>query len=176
MTRRRRLARGLAAAAATLFAAFGIAPSALAQMGPGGFGGPGGMQPPPPPGAGQEKEEGPAEEAPEEENRPSDLEPLSGYAEQGRRRMQIFELDGYLRLRSDYMHQFFLGQGYYQSSSSNIPGINYGLPPFPVPLDCPRPSSVPNPACTVQRLPSRCVTWTQPPRARIGTFFTGSTV
>ena len=73
------------------------------------------------PGAGTEKEEGPAEEAPEE-NRPSDLEPLSGYAEQGRRRMQIFELDGYLRLRADYMHQFFLGQGYYTVADSDVPG------------------------------------------------------
>ena len=69
------------------------------------------MQPPPPPGASKEKEEGPAEEAPEE-TRPADLEPLSGYAEQNKRRMQIFELDGYLRLRSDWMHQFALGQGY----------------------------------------------------------------
>ena len=49
--------------------------------------------------------------------------------------MQIFELDGYLRLRSDYMHQFFLGQGYYAPANSGVPGINYGLPPFPVPLD-----------------------------------------
>ncbi len=114
-----------------------LAQAASAQMAPGGFGGPGGMQPPPPPGAGQEKEEGPAEEAPEE-NRPSDLEPLSGYAEQGRHRMQIFELDGYLRLRSDFMHQFFLGQSY-TTINTGIPNMNYGLPPFPVPLDCPRP-------------------------------------
>jgi len=119
-------------------AAIALAQPARAQMGPGGFGGPGGMQPPPPPGQGQEKEEGPAEEAPEE-NRPSDLEPLSGYAEQGKHRMQIFELDGYLRLRSDYMHQFFLGQSYVPGVVQNVPGINYALPPFPEPLDCPRP-------------------------------------
>jgi len=122
-------------------AAIVLAQPAHAQMGPGGFGGPGGMQPPPPPGQGQEKEEGPAEEAPEE-NRPSDLEPLSGYADTARHRMQIFELDGYLRLRSDYMHQFFLGQGYYAPANSGVPMINYGLPPFPVPLDCPRPSAM----------------------------------
>ena len=78
--------------------ALAFASPAFAQMGPGGFGAPGGMQPPPP-GAGQDKEEGPAEEAPEE-NRPADLEPLGSYAEQSKRRMQIFELDGYLRLRS----------------------------------------------------------------------------
>ena len=128
-----------------------LAPAAaLAQMAPGGFGAPGGMAPPPPPGAGQEKEEGPAEEAPEE-TRPSDLEPLSGYAEQGRRRMQIFELDGYMRLRSDYMHQFFLGQGYVQGFRTDVPGVNYALPPFPVPLDCPRPSSTMLPV-----IPSNC--------------------
>ena len=115
--------------------------SVSAQMGPGGFGSPGGMQPPAPGGgAGQpEKEEGPAEEAPEE-NRPADLEPLGGYAEQNRRRMQIFELGGYLRLRADYMHDFFLGQGY-TSVPDGVTGSNYGLPPFPVPLNCPSPAS-----------------------------------
>jgi len=130
--------------------ALALASPAFAQMGQGGFGGPGGMQPPPPPGQGAEKEEGPAEEAPEE-NRPSDLEPLSGYAEQGKRRMQIFELDGYLRLRSDFMHQFFLGQSYVPMITG-IPNINYGLPPFPVPLDCPRPGGM----VMVPTTPSNC--------------------
>jgi hypothetical protein len=37
-------------------------------------------------------------------------------------------------------------------------------------------SSVPEPACTVHRVPSCCVTCAQPPRARIGACFTGSTV
>ena len=120
--------------AATLL--LGGAMSAHAQMGPGGFG-PGGMQPPPPPGAHKEKEEGPAEEAPEE-TRPADLEPLSGYAEQNKRRMQIFELDGDLRLRTDWMHQFSLGQGYTSVPSGNVG--NYGLPPFPLPLECWSPS------------------------------------
>ncbi len=113
-----------------------LAPPAAAQMGPGGFGS-GGMQPPPP-GQNSEKEEGPAEEAPEE-NRPADLEPLTSYPEQSRRKMQIFEIDGYLRLRSDYMHDFFLGLGYSNvPSGSTVSGTtNYGLPPFPVPLECP---------------------------------------
>ena len=97
------------------------------------------MQPPP---AQNEKEEGPAEEAPEE-NRPTDLEPLSGYADQNKKKMQIFELNGYLRLRDDYMHDFFLGLGYSTvPSGSTAPGTtNYGLPPFPVPLDCPSPAN-----------------------------------
>jgi uncharacterized protein (TIGR04551 family) len=118
-----------------------LTPPAAAQMGPGGFGAPGGgMQPPP--SQGQEKEEGPAEAAPEE-NRPADLEPLTSYPEQGKRKMQIFELGGYLRLRDDYMHDFFLGLGYsHVASGSTIPGTtNYGLPPFPVPLDCPSPAN-----------------------------------
>ena len=89
-----------------------------------------------------EKEEGPAEEAPEE-NRPADLEPLSGYADQNKKKMQIFELNGYLRLRDDYMHDFFLGLGYSQRAERvDRPGTtNYGLPPFPVPLDCPSPAN-----------------------------------
>jgi len=148
--RRRRHTSFLTAAVVLTLAPAGFAPKAFAQMSPGGFGTPGGMAPPPPPGAGQEKEEGPAEEAPEE-TRPSDLEPLSGYTEQGRRRMQIFELDGYMRLRTDYMHQFFLGQGYVQPFATGVPGVNYALPPFPVPLDCPR-----LPAATTLPIPNNC--------------------
>ncbi len=127
--------------AATLALGSGLlAHPAAAQMGPGGMG-PGGMQPPPS-GQNQEKEEGPAEEAPEE-NRPADLEPLTAYPEQNRRKMQIFEIDGYFRLRSDYMHDFFLGLGYSTSAPSGSQRLGtqgYGLPPFPTPLDCPAPS------------------------------------
>ncbi len=54
--------------------------------------------------------------------------------------MQIFELGGYLRLRADYMHDFFLGQGY-TSVSGGVTGSTYGLPPFPVPVNCPSPAS-----------------------------------
>jgi len=115
-----------------------LARPVAAQMSPGGFGS-GGMQPPPP-SQGAEKEEGPAEEAPEE-NRPADLEPLTSYPEQNRRKMQIFELDGYIRLRSDFMHDFFLGLGYSNvpSGSTTAGAGSYGLPPFPLPLDCPSP-------------------------------------
>jgi uncharacterized protein (TIGR04551 family) len=134
----------------TAVAVLALSSPALAQMMPGGgFGAPGmapGMQPPPPGAGGQQKQEGPAEEAPEE-TRPSDLEPLGGYAEQERRKMQVFELTGSLRLRTDYMHQFFLGQGY-TNVPSNLLGpagvpAAYGLPPFPVPLDCPTGNPVP---------------------------------
>ncbi|HET6147499.1 MAG TPA: TIGR04551 family protein [Polyangia bacterium] len=120
--------------------------SASAQYG-GMPGQPGGMPQAP---AGQEpKEEGPAEAAPEEEGRPSDLEPLTGYAEQNKKRMQIFEIDGYLRMRGDYLHNFFLGQGYTSLTQPVPPSTNGsttvspgpGLPPFPVPLGCRPPDS-----------------------------------
>jgi uncharacterized protein (TIGR04551 family) len=117
-----------------------LAPGARAQMGPGGgMGAPGGMSPQQP--MQGEKEEGPAEEAPEEETRPADLEPLAGYPEQNKRKLQIFEVDGYLRLRADYMHNFFLGEGYTSLPRLNPDGTpGTGLPPFPEPLECARPT------------------------------------
>jgi hypothetical protein len=63
-----------------LAGALAPARAALAQYG-GMPGQPGGGMPQAP--MGQEpKEEGPAEAAPEDEGRPSDLEPLGGYSEQ----------------------------------------------------------------------------------------------
>jgi uncharacterized protein (TIGR04551 family) len=127
--------------ALSLAACLLAARQASAQYG-GGPGQPGGGMPAPP--MGQEpKEEGPAEAAPEEEH-PSDLEPLPGYAEQQRKRIQIVELNGYIRLRGDYLHNFFLGQGYLANQRVPPPGggasVN-GTPPFPVPLGCPTPAS-----------------------------------
>jgi uncharacterized protein (TIGR04551 family) len=126
-------------ATVALAIAVGAAGTARAQMSP-GMGGPGGGMSPPPTQGGEPKEEGPAEEAPEEATHPSDLEPLQGYPEQNKKKLQIFQVDGYLRLRADYMHDFFLGQGYTVMSGGVTPngGANpaYGLPPFPVPLEC----------------------------------------
>jgi uncharacterized protein (TIGR04551 family) len=130
-----RVSRTVAATFAVIFVVLALpARTVVAQMG--GMGAPGGMHPPAP--MGQEpKDEGPAEEAPADETRPSDQEPLAGYPDQNRRKLQIFEVDGYLRLRSDYMHNFFLGQGY---SNVVTPGVTqFGLPPFPTPLECERP-------------------------------------
>ena len=119
-------------------ALFGL--PAYAQMAPGGMPG---MGPGAQPGMGPQepKEEGPAEEAPEEDQKPADLEPLGGYPDQNKRKLQIFEVDGYLRLRADYMHNFFLGEGYTRIPST-LPGGSsqqYGLPLFPLPLECARP-------------------------------------
>jgi uncharacterized protein (TIGR04551 family) len=106
-----------------------------------GMGMPGGGMPNPPMGGQQQpKDEGPAEQAPEED-RPSDLEPLTGYSEQSRRRSQLFELDGYFRMRTDYMHNFFLGQGYTSEPWTDSDGVpRQGLPPFPTPLSCASPT------------------------------------
>ncbi len=128
-----------------------LAPARIAFAQYGGMPGqPGGGMPQAP--AGQEpKEEGPAEAAPEDEGRPSDLEPLGGYAEQSKKKMQIFEIDGYLRMRSDYLYNFNLGQGYttmqqpvpsFITTAGANPNPANGLPPFPVPLNCPAPTSV----------------------------------
>ncbi len=115
-----------AAAFAAALVVLGAAPMpARAQLG--GQPGPGGLPGPQQPGE-EPKEEGPAEEAPEEAERPSDLEPLSGYAYQSRFRRQIIELEGYSRLRTDFMHNFFLGQRYFENE-----GISS---PFPRPLEC----------------------------------------
>jgi uncharacterized protein (TIGR04551 family) len=142
-----RAPRLLGATALALLVGVTLPRAARAQMGGmgspgGGMGAPGGGMSPQPPG-GPEKEEGPAEEAPEEDNKPADLEPLAGYPDQNKRKVQIFEIDGYLRLRADYMHDFFLGQGYTSVTSTLPSGLPqpYGLPPFPTPLECARPQS-----------------------------------
>jgi uncharacterized protein (TIGR04551 family) len=120
-----------------LVGSLAVSRAARAQMSPGM--GPGGMGAPQP--MGQEpKEEGPAEEAPEEAQRPTDLEPLAGYPDQARRKLQIFEVDGYMRVRVDYLHNPFMNQGYTTINSTLPDGRTAsGLPPFPVPLECPKP-------------------------------------
>jgi uncharacterized protein (TIGR04551 family) len=103
---------------------------ALAQMG-GRMGGMGpGMGPAP--GPQKEKEEGPAEAAPEEEGKaPAEAEAEAGYAGQKRRKTKVIELDGYFRVRTNFLHNFNLGQGY-----KSPPDPNAGTPPFPQPLEC----------------------------------------
>jgi uncharacterized protein (TIGR04551 family) len=107
------------------------------------FGGqPGGMQPGgmgPQPGE-EPRDEGPAEEAPEEEEQPRDLEPLGAYAGQARRTAQVVEIDGYLRLRTDFLHKLHLDQTYVTQAlggGGSTGTLVSRTPPFPVPLECP---------------------------------------
>ncbi len=121
-----RLAIGL-----TLTLALAGASPAWAQMGgmsPGmgpGMGNPGGTSPH------EEKEEGPAEAAPDaEEKAPASKEDDATALEQARRRTKVVELDGYFRVRTDYLYKMNMGQGY------NTGGPVPALPPFPVPAEC----------------------------------------
>src|SRR5688572_23403100 len=72
-------------------------------MGPGAPGGGMGGQPPGG-GRGEEKKEGPAEEAPEDKEALRPIEPVPAQPRR-LRRVQLFDLHGYLRLRGDYFHR-----------------------------------------------------------------------
>jgi uncharacterized protein (TIGR04551 family) len=101
----------------------GLCPTlAAAQMMP-GQPRPGGGLPPP---SGEEKEEGPAEQAPEEPEKEQSLQPLPGFARQREKQLQFFQLAGYQRFRSEFWHDLHLG---FQPSSTQ------GTP-FQVPADC----------------------------------------
>jgi uncharacterized protein (TIGR04551 family) len=133
-----RAARRLSAT--TLIGLFLVSPAAHAQYGMGGMNPGGGMGQPP---MGQQpKDEGPAQQAPEEPGQPSDLEPLGGYVDQNKRRSQMFEMDGYFRLRTDFMYNFALSQGYSNQSWKDANGMTQaGLPPFPTPIGCMTPGA-----------------------------------
>jgi uncharacterized protein (TIGR04551 family) len=124
----------------SLVSLMSVSPVVRAQYGMGGMNPGGGMGQPP---MGQQpKDEGPAQQAPEEPGQPSDLEPLGGYADQSKRRAQMFELDGYFRLRTDFMYNFNLSQGYSNKTSTDAAGgTQAGLPPFPTPIGCQLPSN-----------------------------------
>ena len=64
------------------------------------------------------------------------------------------------------MHQFFLGQGYTIGPERQRPGVNYGLPPFPLPLDCWSPS---DPARCSRRTRTAPLPTTRRARARTRT-------
>jgi uncharacterized protein (TIGR04551 family) len=102
----------------------------MGGMGPGmgpGMGQPGGMGSPH-----QDKDEGPAENAPDaEEKAPAAQESDLDYLEQARRRSKVVEIDGYYRFRADYLYKMNMDQGYNNAG----PGPA-ALPPFPTPSEC----------------------------------------
>jgi uncharacterized protein (TIGR04551 family) len=83
---------------------------------------PGGGLPPP---GGEEKEEGPAEQAPEEPEKEQSLQPLPGFTAQRQKRLQFFELSGYSRFRTEFWHNLALG---FRDNGQGTP--------FQVPADC----------------------------------------
>jgi uncharacterized protein (TIGR04551 family) len=90
-----------------------VASPAFAQFGPGGGMRPGGGAP----GGGQpggnmgpeEKEEGPAENAPEQREENPALQPLPAWPAQKEKTLQFFEIHGYIRFRSYLFHALNLG-------------------------------------------------------------------
>ena len=90
---------------------FGYGATALANQPPPGAGGPGagpgGMGGAPAPTGPGEDEEGPAEEAPKDKGALAPVVPVPAQPT-GRRRVQLFELNGNLRMRADYFHRLDL--------------------------------------------------------------------
>ncbi|MEX1364468.1 MAG: hypothetical protein AB1Z98_15185, partial [Nannocystaceae bacterium] len=97
---------------------FGV--SALAAQP--GLGGAGGPAPGAPggPGAREEKKDGPAEEAPKDKQA---LRPIEEVAAQParRRRVQMFDLHGYMRMRGDFFHRLNLGLDDFDSNDEPLP-------------------------------------------------------
>lgn len=101
-------------------------PAQAAQ--PGGFGG--GAPPPAPGGENKEKKEGPAEEAPEDKEALRPIEPVPAQPTR-RRRVQLFELDGYMRIRADYFHRLDLGLA--TTSATDERPLKFFAPPAETP-------------------------------------------
>jgi len=100
-------------------------PVAEAQIGPAGGGGAGGMGGPARPGGEEQKKEGVAEAAPKTPGLLPTTPALP--APKGRRkRWKLLELDGYYRMRTDWLKNFNLG----------FPDPGYGGTPFVTALGC----------------------------------------
>jgi uncharacterized protein (TIGR04551 family) len=105
-----------------------LASPAGAQFGgPGGGMSPGGGGQPPGGGAapGSEKEEGPAEQAPEEKGESPATQPLPAWPQQKEKQLQFFEVHGYIRFRAYLFHALNLG---FWNSTNGGP-----RPPFFIP-------------------------------------------
>lgn len=87
------------------------------------MGGPGGV--PQTPAGGDDKEEGPAEAAPKDKGALAPVTPVPAQPE-GRRRLQLFELHGNLRMRSDYFHRLDLGLLF---DDDDVQAHKYFVPP-----------------------------------------------
>ncbi|MEM9453740.1 MAG: TIGR04551 family protein [Myxococcota bacterium] len=126
--RGRRTAWSRALPLGVLLGASLLATTATAQPGlggPGAGGAPG--APPGGPGQRQEKKEGPAEEAPKDKQA---LRPIEAVPAQParRRRVQLFELHGYMRMRGDYFHRLNLGLSDLDTNAEPLPN-KYFRPP-----------------------------------------------
>ena len=128
---------GVVVASLSFLGLFAAGP-AFAQMGSPGGGMMPGMSPGggmrPPTQGGDDHTEGPAEAAPDQDKDDEENKPLAPLSEAARRRTQVLELDGYFRMRTDWLRNLHLGQGYVVDApgSTNV----VGTPPFPRTIDC----------------------------------------
>ena len=87
-----------------------------------GLGGAGGPSPGAPggPGQGKDKKDGPAEEAPKDKQALRPIEEVRAQPAR-RRRVQLFDLHGYMRMRGDYFHRLHLGLDDRDSNNDLLP-------------------------------------------------------
>lgn len=124
-----RTRRALTLGTTVLFVLLGVSQLAHAQFGPGGGmrpmggqgGGMGGPQGGPPP----DKPEGPAEAAPSTGSADTATEPLPQWPEKKGKELQFLQLNGYLRGRGYYWHNFNLGHFNDPSSRANPFSLPY---------------------------------------------------
>jgi hypothetical protein len=87
-------------------------------LGPGGGGGPGGRK---------EKKDGPAEAAPKDKEALRPIEPVPAQPQRFRR-IQLFDLGGYMRVRGDFFQRPHLGLGSYNPYSPQNPNKFFAPP------------------------------------------------
>lgn len=127
--------------------------TAWAQTQP-GLGGPAGGPAPggAGPGQGRDKKEGPAEEAPEDKQALRPIEPVPAEPER-RRRVQLFDVHGYMRLRADYFHRLDLGLAPFYETPEGVFDTKFFEPPAEIPeLDLDDEIQGPNDAGCLVRL------------------------
>jgi uncharacterized protein (TIGR04551 family) len=106
------LAASLAGAASARAAQPGLGGPGAGPMGPGGGG--------PPGQGGKDKKDGPAEEAPKDKQALRPIEEVPAVAPT-RRRVQLFDLNGYMRMRSDFFHRLNLGLPDRDANANRLP-------------------------------------------------------
>jgi hypothetical protein len=108
-----------------------LAQPGMGGPGGGGFGGGGGPGPLGPGGGGpgqrKEKKEGPAEAAPKDKEALRPIEPVPAQPQRFRR-IQLFDLGGYMRVRGDYFHRPSLGLGSYNPNDPQRPNKFFAPP------------------------------------------------
>lgn len=96
-------------------------------FGGGGGGGAGPLGPAGGPGQRKEKKEGPAEAAPKDKQALRPIEPVPAQP-QRYRRIQLFDLSGYMRVRGDFFHRPHLGLDSYNPYSDRAPNKFFAPP------------------------------------------------